>query len=91
MKLERTPIYLLTQGPYRFSRNPKYIAELALWLGWAILYGSIPIGIALLIMGPLMNKRFVAREERDLEARFGKSYMEYKSRVPRWIGKIGRY
>jgi protein-S-isoprenylcysteine O-methyltransferase Ste14 len=90
VKLEGTPTYLLTQGPYRFTRNPMYIAELALWLGWAILYGSIPILIALLVMGPLMNKRVVAREERDLEARFGEAYLEYKNKVPRWFGRIGR-
>jgi protein-S-isoprenylcysteine O-methyltransferase Ste14 len=85
VKLERTPPYLLTGGPYRFTRNPMYIAEMALWLGWAILYGSIPILIALLVMASLMNKRVVAREERDLEARFGASYLEYKNRVPRWL------
>lgn len=90
VKLERTPTYLLTQGPYRFTRNPMYIAELMLWLGWAIFYGSFIIFIALLVMAPLMNKRVVAREERDLEARFGESFLEYKNRVPRWIGKIGR-
>lgn len=85
VKLERTPPYLLTGGPYKFSRNPMYIAELTLWLGWAILYGSIPIGVALLVMAPLMNKRVVASEEGDLEARFGESYLEYKKQVPRWL------
>lgn len=88
VKLERTPTYLLTRGPYRFSRNPMYIAELALWLGWAILYGSIAVFIGCLIMGPAMNSRVISREERDLEARFGESYREYKSRVPRWFGKL---
>lgn len=87
VKLERTPTYLLTGGPYRLTRNPMYIAELALWLGWAIFYGSIPIFVALLVMAPLMNKRVVAREEHDLEARFGESYLEYKKQVPRWFGK----
>jgi protein-S-isoprenylcysteine O-methyltransferase Ste14 len=90
VKLERTPTYLLTQGPYRFTRNPMYTAELMLWFGWAIFYGSFVIFVALLVMAPLMNKRVVAREERDLEARFGASYLEYKNRVPRWLGKIGR-
>jgi protein-S-isoprenylcysteine O-methyltransferase Ste14 len=52
-----------------------YVAELALWLGWAILYGSIPVFVVFLIMGPVMNSRVVAREERDLEARFGESYL----------------
>lgn len=90
VKLERTPTYLLTGGPYKFTRNPMYVAELMLWLGWAILYGSIPIFIALLVMAPLMNKRVVALEEHDLEARFGESYLEYKRSVPRWFGKIGK-
>lgn len=85
VKLERTPTYLLTGGPYRFTRNPMYIAELALWFGWAILYGSIVIFIALLVMAQLMNKRVVGREERDLEARFGEAYLEYKNKVPRWF------
>jgi len=87
LKLERTPTYLLTRGPYRFSRNPMYIAELMLWFGWAIFYGSIIIFVAVLVMAPLMNKRVVMREERDLEARFGESYLEYKNKVPRWFGK----
>jgi len=88
VKLERTPTYLLTRGPYKFSRNPMYIAELALWLGWAILYGSIIVFVGFIIMGPAMNSRVIAREERDLEARFGDSYREYKSKVPRWLGKV---
>jgi protein-S-isoprenylcysteine O-methyltransferase Ste14 len=87
VKLERTPTYLLTRGPYTFTRNPMYIAELLLWFGWAIFYGSIIIFIALLVMAHLMDKRVLAREERDLEARFGGSYLEYKNRVPRWFGK----
>lgn len=88
VKLERTPTYLLTQGPYRFSRNPMYLAEIALWLGWAIFYGSIAVLVMFLVMGPVMNFRVVAREERDLEARFGESYLEYKNKVPRWLGKL---
>ena len=88
VKLERTPTYLLTQGPYKFSRNPMYVAELALWLGWAILYGSIIVLVGFLIMGPVMNSRIVSREERDLEAHFGEAYREYKSKVPRWFGKV---
>jgi protein-S-isoprenylcysteine O-methyltransferase Ste14 len=36
-----------------------------------------------------MNKRVIVREELDLEERFGASYLEYKNRVPRWLGKIG--
>ncbi len=87
VQLERTPRYLLMNGPYRFTRNPMYVAELALWLGWAILYGSIAVFVVFLIMGPVMNSRVVSREEHNLEVRFGESYLEYKNRVPRWFGK----
>jgi protein-S-isoprenylcysteine O-methyltransferase Ste14 len=88
VKIERTPTYLLTRGPYRFSRNPMYVAEIALWLGWAILYGSIIVLVGFLIMGPVMNSRIVSREERDLEARFSEAHREYKNNVPRWFGKM---
>lgn len=88
VKVERTPTYLLTRGPYRFTRNPMYIAELLLWFGWAIFYGSIIISVALLVMALLMDKRVIAREEGDLAARFGEAYREYKKQVPRWFGQI---
>lgn len=90
VRLERTPTYLLMRGPYRFSRNPMYLAELMLWLGWAIFYGSVVVFIGFLIMGPLMNYRVIPREEYDLETRFGEAYREYKNRVPQWLGKVRR-
>lgn len=88
VKLERTPTYLLIRGPYRFSRNPMYLAELMLWLGWSIFYGSIAVLVGFLIMAPVMNYRVIPREEHDLEARFGDAYREYKEKVPRWLGKV---
>jgi protein-S-isoprenylcysteine O-methyltransferase Ste14 len=90
VKLERTPMYLLIGGPYKFTRNPMYLAELALWLGWAILYGSILVFMGFLLMWPVMNYRVIPREERELETRFGERYLEYQKRVPRWFGKIER-
>ncbi len=88
VELERTPKYLLRQGPYQFTRNPMYLAELILWLGWALFYGSIAVLISLLVLGSLMNLRVVRREEPELEARFGEVYRQYKRTVPRWLGKI---
>jgi protein-S-isoprenylcysteine O-methyltransferase Ste14 len=45
----RPPSHLLVDGPYRYSRNPMYLCELAMWLGCAIFYGSgaVLIGFAL--------------------------------------------
>ena len=86
VNFERVPTYLLTQGPYRFSRNPMFLGELIIWLGWAFFFGSVAVLIAFLVLVLLINYRVVPREERELEARFGDSYVEYMKTVPRWFG-----
>jgi protein-S-isoprenylcysteine O-methyltransferase Ste14 len=76
---------LITDGPYRFSRNPAYVA-LTLWYlgvgfllnnGWVLLW-AIPVLLA-------MDRWVVRREEQHLEARFGEQYLRYKSAVRRWL------
>jgi protein-S-isoprenylcysteine O-methyltransferase Ste14 len=84
-----SPAVLMTGGPYAFSRHPMYVAELALWLGWAILYGSIPVLIGFAALGAVVA-RLAPREERALEAMFGDVYRQYKAHVPRWLGVARR-
>lgn len=79
--------YLLTRGAYSFSRNPMYLSELTLLFGWVLLYGSVTVFIAFLVWSAWFSFVQVPREERTIEARFGEAYREYKSRVPRWLGK----
>ena len=86
---ERTPKYLLRRAPYTFTRNPIYLAELALWLGWAIFYASIAVFLGFLVAWLAFHFFVVPWEERTLEARFGEACCEYRSKVPRWFGKIG--
>ncbi len=88
VELERTPSYLLRRGPYAFSRHPMYLSELTLLLGWSIYYGSITVLIAFVVACVFFNLVHVPREERELEARFGEAYREYKNQVPRWFGKV---
>jgi protein-S-isoprenylcysteine O-methyltransferase Ste14 len=80
----RQNAFLLTSGPYAHSRNPMYISELALWLGWAVFYGSVGvlIGLGVFAIVLVLGVRY---EERRLEARFGNVYLEYKRKVPRWF------
>jgi protein-S-isoprenylcysteine O-methyltransferase Ste14 len=89
-ELETTPNYLLLRGPYRFTRNPMYLAELALWLGWALYYGSTAILTGFLLLLALFEFFVVPREERGLEARFGEAYRQYREKVPRWVGRPHR-
>ena len=89
VKLELTPQYLLLRGPYRFTRNPMYVAELALWLGWSVFFGSAPVALGFALLFVAMSW-VVPREERALEARFGATYRDYLRRVPRWLGRLRR-
>ena len=76
---------LITEGPYRFSRNPSYVSLTLLFLGIGILlnYGWILILVAPVFL--VMNLWVVRREERHLEAKFGEEFLRYKAAVRRWI------
>ena len=74
VELRQAP-FLLTRGPYAYSRNPMYVSELALWLGWAVFYGNfgVLIGFVIFFAVFLPGARY---EERALEARFGDAYRQ---------------
>ncbi|HXJ40092.1 MAG TPA: isoprenylcysteine carboxylmethyltransferase family protein [Bryobacteraceae bacterium] len=85
-----TPAYLLTGGPYRYSCNPIYLAELVIWLGWMAFYGSWILVGTFVVMAVVMGPIIVPREERGLEARFGEVYREFRRTTPRWLGRRRR-
>jgi protein-S-isoprenylcysteine O-methyltransferase Ste14 len=87
VELGLRPILLLTRGPYRLSRNPMYVAELGLWLGWTFFFGSLGVLIGFAVLLAIVCFVILPREERSLEAAFGQSYVNYKDRVPRWLGR----
>ena len=87
---ETAPPYLLTEGPYRWSRNPMYVSGVAIWVGWAAYYGCVAVlGVALLFWSALAFLA-IPFEERRLEARWGEAYRRYKRAVPRWLGAAGK-
>jgi protein-S-isoprenylcysteine O-methyltransferase Ste14 len=76
---------LVTTGPYRYTRNPIYIAMAMLYSGIAAL-GNARWAILLLpAVLVAINERMVGREESYLEQRFGRRYYEYKACVRRWL------
>ena len=86
LKLGLTPSFLMIRGPYKYTRNPMYVAELGLWLGWAIFFGSAGVLIGCLVLWSVVELVILPREERGLEAAFGPTYLRYKNGVPRWVG-----
>ena len=82
------PPHLVVAGPYRYSRNPMYVAGLFAWIGWTVFYGSPAVLIGLVLLLSLFTFRVIPYEERQLEALFGDEYREYKTSVRRWIGRF---
>ncbi|MBI2890863.1 MAG: isoprenylcysteine carboxylmethyltransferase family protein [Nitrospirae bacterium] len=76
---------LIRVGLMKFSRNPIYLAFLVIQTGTAL--AARTYWIALLIVPVFLALRYfvVAREERYLERAFGEAYLDYKSRVRRWL------
>lgn len=83
--LQFTPDYLVTDGPYRYSRNPMYLAVLIIWFGWAVFFGSLLVLAGSFFGWLLLNFVVIPREERGLAARHGEHYRSYVKRVPRWF------
>jgi protein-S-isoprenylcysteine O-methyltransferase Ste14 len=76
---------LISSGPFRFSRNPIYLAEAVLLGGLALVNGSIWY---LAVIPPFMwavTKLAIVREEAHLSARFGARWDEYAATVRRWL------
>jgi protein-S-isoprenylcysteine O-methyltransferase Ste14 len=76
---------IVRTGPYRFSRNPIYLAFSALQVGIAVWVGSLWLLITLVPALTLMSFWVIPREERYLEALFPSEYLPYKCSVRRWF------
>jgi len=76
---------LINKGPYRFSRNPQYIGDSLIILGYFLLTNSWMVGLTG-FMGVVLNLLAPFTEEPWLEVRFGDAYRDYQRHVPRFIG-----
>jgi protein-S-isoprenylcysteine O-methyltransferase Ste14 len=76
---------IVRTGPYRFSRNPIYLAFSLLQLGIALWVNSIWLVLTLFAAVAVMSRVVIPKEERYLEARFPSEYSPYKASVRRWL------
>ena len=76
---------IVRTGPYRFSRNPIYLAFSLFQLGVAIWANSLWLLATLVGAVALIHYVVVPREEQYLERKFGTRYLEYKASVRRWL------
>ena len=76
---------IVSQGPYRWTRNPIYLAMMLALIGLAIGFDSLWILLALILFYLVIRYGVIAREEAYLQRKFGDVYRAYTSRVRRWI------
>jgi protein-S-isoprenylcysteine O-methyltransferase Ste14 len=76
---------LVTDGPFRYTRNPLYLSLTLIYLGATALVNTIWPVVLLPAVLLVMQRGVIAREERYLERKFGKAYLRYKARVRRWL------
>ena len=76
---------LVTSGVYRFTRNPMYLGLLLLLLGWSVYLSSVVALVGPVFLVLYLGRFQIAPEERALTAKFGKDYLDYTSRVRRWL------
>jgi steroid 5-alpha reductase family enzyme len=76
---------LIADGPFAFVRNPLYLGNIALWVGFALTARLVWLApLAVLLLGAEYHA-IVRWEEALLEARLGEVYRVYARRVPRWL------
>ncbi len=77
--------HMVTEGPFRYTRNPAYLSMTMLYTGIAglanALWAILILPVALLVI----QRGVIEREERYLERKFGEEYLRYKAQVRRWI------
>lgn len=79
---------LVTYGVFTYIRNPLYVGNLLIWLGFVIGSGAVwflPIALLLFAVEYALIVRY---EEGVLESIFGDEYVAYKRRTPRWLPKF---
>jgi protein-S-isoprenylcysteine O-methyltransferase Ste14 len=79
------PVALVVSGPYRWSRNPMYVAVLLVLAGWAIGFRSATLGIYAGAVLVAFQLRIVLHEEPWLARTFGNDWVPYRERVRRWL------
>lgn len=77
---------MVSAGPYRWTRNPLYLAAGLMLCGFGLIAGAGWAAVALLPATLLAYTPIVLIEERSLIGLFGDAYRRYLAEVPRWIG-----
>jgi protein-S-isoprenylcysteine O-methyltransferase Ste14 len=81
-----TPVTnLVKSGPFRYTRNPGYLSLALIYAGISILRNSLWAILLLPAVLVIIQHEVIGREERYLERTLGEEYLQYRTRVRRWV------
>ena len=84
-KLHGDASHLVTDGPFRRTRNPMYLGMLIWFVGLSILLGTLSPFLFVALLFLLLNFVIIPMEERSLREIHGQKFTEYEGRVRRWL------
>src|SRR4029077_6116099 len=76
---------LVRGGPFRFTRNPMYLALCLLQVALGFFLNDLITILFVVPLSVIFHYGVILREERYLTAKFGEPYLQYKREVRRWI------
>jgi len=79
------PKKLVIKDIYKYSRNPMYIVLMLIILGEFLFFGHLLLLFYLLLIFLSVNLMVIFYEEPTLKKKFGKNYLEYYKKTPRWL------
>ena len=85
IRIDKSVSSLVQDGPFRYSRNPGYVALTMIYSGIAVLRNALWAILLLPLVLYVIQREVIEREERYLERTFGEEYVNYKAQVRRWI------
>ncbi len=79
---------LVTEGPFRFTRNPMYLGLALMLTGWALWLNNWVGLLGTPLFVGMVTILQISSEEQALRSRFGEDYISYQRRVHRWFGPV---
>jgi protein-S-isoprenylcysteine O-methyltransferase Ste14 len=79
---------LITSGPFRWSRNPIYLANTLLLIACSLIFGIAWLLLAAALAATLTHHLAIKREEVHLAGKFGSDWEMYRNTTRRWFGRI---
>ena len=81
---------LVTYGIFRWVRNPLYVGNFLIWMGFVVISAVLWFLPVAIVLFAIEYTLIVAYEEGVLESIFGREYLDYKQTTPRWIPRPPR-